>query len=423
MPEDMNGLSSISDHDLRVRLSAAVGAEQSACANVIAHLAELDRRRLYLDDACSSLLSFCTERLGYSEDGATKRMRVARLVQRVPRALDELASGAIHLTGLFLLARHLTEENAEQLLGEARGKSKRQIEELLARCFPRSDVLSSITPVVAQSTPTQASLTTCSGASAAAPPLEPRATPAPLTAGGPAARARISPLSAASFRVEFTASRELREKIERAQNLLSHAVPSRDLAGLFERAIDALLETEMKRRFGARDPGTALTSGKRRKRRASKRGSRHVPVEVQRAVRERDGEQCTFTNAHGQRCSERRFLTIEHIVPFAAGGPTSVENCCLLCSAHNQYRARRVFGDRHIARKQAEAREVRAAAEARRAHRAAEAESAAKVQSALTNLGFKRRQAQAAIERALRQGAALQPESLLRATLVLLVPP
>ena len=90
----MTALSSVSDHDLRERLSHAVRAERLASADVIFHLAELDRRRLYLADACSSLFAYCVERLGYSEDGATKRVRVARLVQRFPRALDELASGA-----------------------------------------------------------------------------------------------------------------------------------------------------------------------------------------------------------------------------------------------------------------------------------------------------------------------------------------
>ena len=59
----MHALTSVSDHELRERLSAAVSAERSACANVIFHLAELDRRRLYLDDACSSLFAFCVERL------------------------------------------------------------------------------------------------------------------------------------------------------------------------------------------------------------------------------------------------------------------------------------------------------------------------------------------------------------------------
>ncbi|MBK9001458.1 MAG: hypothetical protein IPM35_37535 [Myxococcales bacterium] len=158
----MKALTSVSDHELRERLSAAVSSERSACANVIFHLAELDRRKLYLEDACSSLFAYCTERLGYSEDSATKRVRVARLVQQFPQVLDELASGELHLTGLFLLSGRLTEDNAEQLLAEARGKSKRQLEELLARWFPRPDVPPTITPVTPE--PAQGELSTWSGA-------------------------------------------------------------------------------------------------------------------------------------------------------------------------------------------------------------------------------------------------------------------
>ncbi|MBK7580088.1 MAG: hypothetical protein IPI67_07755 [Myxococcales bacterium] len=101
-------LSSVSDLDLRERLSAAVSTERAASTDVVFHLAELDRRKLYLEDACSSLFAYCVERLGYSEDGANKRVRVARLAQRFPQILDELASGEVHLTGLFLLSRHLT---------------------------------------------------------------------------------------------------------------------------------------------------------------------------------------------------------------------------------------------------------------------------------------------------------------------------
>ena len=141
----MQALSSVSDRDLRQRLAAAVSSERLASADVIFHLAELDRRKLYLEEACSSLFAYCVERLSYSEDGANKRVRVARLVQRFPQVLDELASGAIHLTGLFLLSGHLTEDNAEQVLVEARGKSKRQIEELIARWYPRPDVAPTIT--------------------------------------------------------------------------------------------------------------------------------------------------------------------------------------------------------------------------------------------------------------------------------------
>jgi hypothetical protein len=117
-------------------------------ADVIEQLVEIECRRLYLGQACSSLYRYCIDRLGYSEEAALKRHRVARLARRFPEVLDELRAGTIHLTGLFLLSTHLREDNVQALLGEARNKSRRQIEELIARRFPRSDVESRIEPVV-----------------------------------------------------------------------------------------------------------------------------------------------------------------------------------------------------------------------------------------------------------------------------------
>ena len=67
-----------------------VSAERAASAEVIEHLIEIDRRRLYLDQACSSLTRYCIERLGYSEDGAHKRARVARVAEKLPCVLEEL---------------------------------------------------------------------------------------------------------------------------------------------------------------------------------------------------------------------------------------------------------------------------------------------------------------------------------------------
>src|SRR2546428_2948023 len=100
----METLSLISNSDLLALMPSLVLAERARIADVIEHLVEIDRRRLYLDQACSSLSSYCSERLGYSEDEASKRVRVARLAGRLPQVLDELRAGAIHLTGLFLLS-------------------------------------------------------------------------------------------------------------------------------------------------------------------------------------------------------------------------------------------------------------------------------------------------------------------------------
>src|SRR5499427_5187267 len=143
----MLSLTLLSDTELLARIPAIVQAERIASADVVEHLMEVERRHLYLDQACSSLYAYCRERLQYSEDAALKRARVARLALRFPRVLEELRSGAIHLTGLFLLDRYLNDENAEELLALARGASRRELEKLLATRFPRPDVPSRIEPL------------------------------------------------------------------------------------------------------------------------------------------------------------------------------------------------------------------------------------------------------------------------------------
>jgi hypothetical protein len=225
----MSTLCSLSDAELVARLPLLVQAERHAMADVIEHLVEVERRRLYLAHATSSLYRYCIARLGYAQDAALKRHRVARLALRLRQVLGELRAGTIHLTGLFLLSTHLTEDNACALIAEARGKSRRQLEELIANWFPRPDVAPSLTLLA---TPDD---TTCSGASGAGIAEE---------------RARLEPQSPGRVRVEFTARAELYEKLQQARQLLSHALPSGDLGELFERAIDALLEKETRQRFG-----------------------------------------------------------------------------------------------------------------------------------------------------------------------------
>jgi 5-methylcytosine-specific restriction endonuclease McrA len=259
------------------------------------------------------------------------------LARQFPVVLDELRSGAIHLTGLFLLAPYLNVHNADALLDEARGSSRQAIEQLIARWFPRPDVETRIDPIASQS-----SLEL--GRDGQAGSGRPGGAIGPGTDDA-AARAKLEPLSASRYRVQFTASEELYAKIEQAQALLSHALPSGDLPALFERAIETLIEKEVRRRRGA---------GGKRKRRLQKDGSRHVPVQVQAEVWRRDGSQCTFTDAEGRRCSARRFLTIEHVQPHACGGAPSIENLCLLCSSHNAQTARRVFGEAYIEKRRRE---------------------------------------------------------------------
>jgi hypothetical protein len=393
----------MSDSDLLTRMPDLVLAERAASADVIEHLIEIDRRKLYLEQACSSLYAYCVQRLGYSEDEALRRVRVARLAQWLPGVLEELRVGASHLTGLFLLSQHLTAENSEALLAESRGKSRRELRHLLARWFPRPDVEQRIEPLIdALTGPTPAAKTNQSGPTQSNTCADPGRAEAPF---------KLEPLSASSYRIEFTASTELYAKIEEARQMLSHALPMDDLASLFERALDVLIEQEAKRRMGA---------GRPRKKRALSEGSRHIPFEVRRAVWERDAGQCTFVDAQGRRCCERRFLTFEHRHPFALGGPPTVENICLLCKAHNAYTARQVFGERHIAKKRREARK-----RTKRVEPMCGAEPMdvfAKVSFALKDMGFSRAQVTRVLADLRDDGIEPKVEPLVRAALFRLAP-
>jgi hypothetical protein len=306
--------------------------------------------------------------------------------------LVELRSGAIQLTGLLLLAPHLSQTNAEALLTEARWRKRRQLERLLAQWFPRPDVPPSVQLL------------------GTAQPSGPTPSATRPGANDSAVRPKLEPLSAERYLVRFTASAQLYSKLERAKELLSHSVPSGELPLLVERALDALIERELKRRTGA---------GKPRKRRPLKPGSRHVPVHVEREVRERDGNQCTFTDAQGRRCQERRFLTIEHSIPFALGGLPIPENLCLLCRAHNAYTARQIFGEVFIAEKRA----ARAAcSQAPEPGAPAKPDLFTKVQFALCKMGFRERDVRKALTVLRREPAEWEAEPLLRAVLSLLTP-
>jgi hypothetical protein len=51
--------------------------------------------------------------------------------------------------------------------------------------------------------------------------------------------------------------------------------------------------------------------------------------------------------ADGKRCGSTWRLELDHVIPVALGGETSVENLRVLCRAHNQYKAERVLGATH----------------------------------------------------------------------------
>src|SRR6266542_6614906 len=134
----------LADRDLIAEVKRLAQAERSSTAALVASLAEMDARRLYLGEGCASLFVYCTQVLHLSEHAAYGRIEAARAVRRFPTILNRLAAGRLTLTSVCLLARVLTEDNHVELLDAACNKSKRDVELLVARARPEPAVPPSV---------------------------------------------------------------------------------------------------------------------------------------------------------------------------------------------------------------------------------------------------------------------------------------
>jgi len=342
-------------------------------ARIVAHLAELDARRLHLRQG-KSLFEYCQTDLGLSENQAYYRIAAARLARKFPIVFELLERRELHITALPLLGKYLTSENHLELLREARGLSRRELLQALARRAPLPDMPSRMRKLRGS---------------------------AGIFRAGPTGA--LEPLSEENYRLQLNISRALLEKLELARDLMSHANRAGDLAVVVERAVDLLIEKLQKRRFGqtsrpqrghrddrapirqaplekaatpqpataqsataqpsAQEPiGAELSHGRaqpttppqpadpERSKSTGARRRAHIPNATRRELVERDGLRCSYTGPDGHRCSARGFLQIHHEHAWAKGGPDTPDNLRLLCARHNRLLAEREYGAQYVGR-------------------------------------------------------------------------
>jgi 5-methylcytosine-specific restriction endonuclease McrA len=270
--------------------------------------------------------------LHQSEHAAYNRIEAARAARRFPLILERLADGSIHLTAVRLLAPKLTPANHRAILDAARYKSKREIEHILAEMSPQPDVAASVRKLPVAATPRP--LTDVPPAVNLLEVAQPVALQRAFAPPPPVQPPVVRPLSPERYKIRFTVSKETHDKLRRVQDLMRHTVPNGDPAAIFDRAITMLLsELERSKIATARPPRTIAVVST---------GSRHIPAAVKRKVWARDGGRCAFAGNNG-RCTETGFLEFHHVVPYAAGGETSVENLELRCRPHNAYESEKYF--------------------------------------------------------------------------------
>jgi 5-methylcytosine-specific restriction endonuclease McrA len=396
--------------------SQAKASNRASDALLLAYLADIDARKIFLETEHNSMYAFVIAEFDLTHDAANNRIREARTARQFPEIFTMLSDGRLRKRTILLLAPHLRAANASELLNAVAGKTKTEVEKLLAARFPRSELLSwTMGPAAKSSSSDSPALdvqpgsspleidsaspsaarpdTTTGGDSRTDPeqnseielvpgrvgmttpatttpgttsPAEPRIAPASAPSPTPPAT-RVTPIAAHAYGVQFMMDEDAHDDLEYLRAVLGHEAPT--IAQVLARALKALRREVDKRKFAATDrprkprsapaarsvPTTA-TSTTSDTAPSITPNPRRIPKHIRRAVSMRDQYRCAFVGQNGRRCDARAGLELDHIVPVARGGQSTVDNLRLLCRAHNQHAADRTFGVDFMERKRSNAK-------------------------------------------------------------------
>lgn len=349
----------MSNDELEKSLKFLAHHEKRAVARLLAHLAVFDERQLAMERKGRSLFDYCLRDLGYDEGDAFRRIRGARVSLKFPIALDHVENGKLSLTSLVVLHPILKPENFREWFQKAEGKTRKQLELMIASVFPEHDKpdfmrrLPPGYPALVPAAPEQAVDVLPPQAPAA--PAEWLAIP---SGDAPSGRVwqDVYPISADRVRIGFDAAANLMKLIERARQLLRHKYPEGRLEDVMLDVLETFLERrDPQRRLALKKSAppmpkdAVMAADDKEEGRLPTRflrayaAGRYIPAKVKSAVWARDDGRCTWRFDDGTICGGRDFVEFDHIVPFAKGGRSDYRNIRLLCRAHNQLAAEKAF--------------------------------------------------------------------------------
>jgi 5-methylcytosine-specific restriction endonuclease McrA len=340
---------SLSDQELLTRTRDLSTQERKITLSLLLHLGEIERRNLYISQGYSSLFDYCKSHLKFSESAAMRRIKSARCIARFPGICEMLEAGDVNLSTVSRVSSILTPANHGDVLARIKGKSQREVDAVVAGFEPRSAVppdrvRTVVVPVAALGVRT------------------PRLTDSECKdiyrrSGGKISTTAEHPVDTAQAQerktetlsvIEFSAREQFMKKVSIVQSLAAHRLQgATSFEHVFELLMDYFIEREHpKKRHERRESRAGAAS------RAPHESAdpRHIPAHIRDQVFARDNYQCTYVGLNGQHCESTHALQIDHIIPIARGGTSTIDNLRLLCAKHNRLEAERVMGVRSTAR-------------------------------------------------------------------------
>jgi hypothetical protein len=296
----------LSADERAAKMKQILHRENAALAEFVIELAEFDRLKQYLERGYRSVWDFCRRELGLSERAAYYRIAAARELQKNPQLAEQIRDRRLCITTLAMLSKVTTEENCQALVAEAAGKSKREVEQIVARIDPKpvpADVVRAVTPSIAPG------------------------------------QVKTEVLTDTLFRKYMTVDQQYEDLLKAARDALSHAKPSASELDILKEGLRRIVRDAEKRKGIVDKP---------RKDREATGGD--IPQSVRRIVWKRDQHKCQWRTADGQICGSTNKVVFHHKQDRAKGGLGSPENIIFLCAVHNLYAAEIAWGDDHMDR-------------------------------------------------------------------------
>jgi len=299
----MKTIKHCTNSELSSRLLNLVQREREMLADILLHIQEISRRKVFLEMGYPSMFSYMTEHLKYSPGSAMRRLDAAKVAAQTPEVLKQLQTGSLNLSQVSMLEQSVRQMKKadpqrsfsvamkSELLQSLSGKTKAESEVLIAQTL-------GITPAIKAKTEHQAD---------------------------------------ESVTMTLTFTKEEWAEMQQMRELLSNATGG----GLKETLVHVARKVIRQKTVIQRNKISAVTlSGK-----TPAPGERSaIPSSIRKAVRQQH-QGCQYTDPKtGKICGSGLFPTMEHRQPVWAGGTNNSANLTSFCSAHNIFKYRQQAG-------------------------------------------------------------------------------
>ncbi len=292
-------LKTLSDEELDQSFVGVAHKERQTLSEVLLHIEEVHRRKLYLKKSFGSLFEYLTKRLKYSAGSAQRRIDAYRLSKEVPEVTENLESGDLNLAQVSLVQksfRAMKKKDPSNPLKPSH-RSLNQIKQDRANEIQQK---SQIVNELKQKSNSESQVIVAKALN-----LEVKT------------EMKLKHQADESVRLEITLTKEQWAKLNHMRDLLSHSLPHGSWDQILEYVSDKVIASKMETRKAQPKSENSLFT-------------------LRKMVIKRD-QCCQYQDPKSQKiCTSTWQLQVDHIKPRWAGGKDELTNLRALCGKHNR---------------------------------------------------------------------------------------